>query len=84
MRFNITELALIDFTSNFVEVILLTRKESENTCEQLEENWPSYFKFGFHIGNESVTRTRFKYVQTTYVNKGDCLSFYLTSKFLAV
>lgn len=44
-------------------------------CEQLEEDWQTSFKFGFHIGNESMTRTRFKYVQTTYVNKNDFLSF---------
>lgn len=50
---------------------MLTRKELDNAHEQFEENWQSYFKFGFHIGNESVIRTRFTYVQTTYVNRSD-------------
>lgn len=70
-RHDFIEFALIDFTSNLVEVNVLTRKELDNAHEQFEENWQSYFKFGFHIGNETVIRTRFTYVQTTYVNRSD-------------
>lgn len=82
MRFNFTELALMDFISNSVEVNLLQGRSwiiSVNSFKKTDQ-----VKFGFHIGNESVIRTRFKYVQTTYVNVSDCLSFYLTPKFRVV
>lgn len=74
----------MDFISNSVEVNLLQGRSwiiSVNSFKKTDQ-----VKFGFHIGNESVIRTRFKYVQTTYVNvnKSDCLSFYLTPKFRVV
>lgn len=82
VRFDFTELAFMSFISDSVEVNLFTGRSWRIHVNSLKKT--DQVKFGFHIGNESVIRTRFKYVQTTYVNKIDCLSFYLTLKSLVV